>query len=138
MAKQLHSAGFVIFKETLNSVAYLLLHNVKGHWDFPKGLIEEGEEPLAAAKREAKEEADLTHLEVIEGFHEKVSYDFKEGGEEFTKHVDYFLAECSDTVLLSDEHDEAVWVSYEEALSKLKFKEAKQVLEKAQNFLLQK
>ena len=73
MAKQLHSAGFVIFKETLNSVAYLLLHNVKGHWDFPKGLIEEGEEPLAAAKREAKEAADLTHLEVIEGFHEKVS-----------------------------------------------------------------
>jgi predicted NUDIX family NTP pyrophosphohydrolase len=30
-----------------------------GHWSIPKGLIDDGEEPLAAAKREFTEELDL-------------------------------------------------------------------------------
>ena len=33
------------------------------NWDFPKGLIDPGEDPFAAAKREVEEEAALTVLE---------------------------------------------------------------------------
>ena len=32
------------------------------NWDFPKGLVEPGEDPLAAAVREANEEAGLADL----------------------------------------------------------------------------
>lgn len=32
------------------------------NWDFPKGLVEPGEEPLAAALREVTEETSLTGL----------------------------------------------------------------------------
>jgi 8-oxo-dGTP pyrophosphatase MutT (NUDIX family) len=33
------------------------------NWDFPKGLVEPGEDPLAAAKREVKEETGLSDLD---------------------------------------------------------------------------
>jgi bis(5'-nucleosidyl)-tetraphosphatase len=42
---------------------YLLLRAFR-NWDFPKGLVEPGEEPLAAALREAREETSLATLEL--------------------------------------------------------------------------
>jgi len=37
------------------------------NWDFPKGLVEEGETPLAAARREVAEETGITELRVAQG-----------------------------------------------------------------------
>jgi bis(5'-nucleosidyl)-tetraphosphatase len=39
-----------------------LVLRVYRNWDFPKGLVEPGEEPLAAALREVTEETSLTGL----------------------------------------------------------------------------
>jgi 8-oxo-dGTP pyrophosphatase MutT (NUDIX family) len=56
------SAGAVVVRETPDGARFLLLRAYR-NWDFPKGLVEAGEEPLAAALREAAEEADLRDLE---------------------------------------------------------------------------
>jgi len=40
---------------------YLLLRAFQ-YWDFPKGKVEPGEEPLEAARREVQEEAGITEL----------------------------------------------------------------------------
>ena len=34
----------------------MLLLRVYNYWDFPKGVVEPGEDPLAAARREVREE----------------------------------------------------------------------------------
>jgi len=48
----------------------------------------------------------------------------------------YFLVQVtSSTVKLSYEHAEYVWLSYDEALEKLTFKNARDVLRKAHGFL---
>ena len=48
------SAGVVVVHVTGETVQYLLLRAYK-NWDFPKGLVEPGEQPLDAAVREVKE-----------------------------------------------------------------------------------
>jgi 8-oxo-dGTP pyrophosphatase MutT (NUDIX family) len=55
------SAGVVVVRESPDGVRFLLLRAYR-NWDFPKGLVEPGEDPLAAAIREADEEAGLTDL----------------------------------------------------------------------------
>ncbi len=56
------SAGVVVVRESVVGARFLLLRAYR-NWDFPKGLVEPGEDPLAAAVREAHEEAGLTDLE---------------------------------------------------------------------------
>jgi predicted NUDIX family NTP pyrophosphohydrolase len=58
------SAGLLLFRETATGLEVLLVHpggpfwakKDDGSWSIPKGEFEEGEEPLAAAKREFEEE----------------------------------------------------------------------------------
>ena len=55
------SAGIVVVRNDGASWQCLLLRAYRD-WDFPKGLIEDGESPLAAARREAAEETSLRDL----------------------------------------------------------------------------
>ncbi len=62
-----HSAGIVVYRMINDQPEVLLAHmggpfhakKDEGHWSIPKGLVDEGEEPLAAAKREFTEELSL-------------------------------------------------------------------------------
>jgi bis(5'-nucleosidyl)-tetraphosphatase len=56
------SAGVVVERPTADGPAFLLLR-AYNHWDFPKGQVEPGETPLAAAVREVEEETGLVDLE---------------------------------------------------------------------------
>lgn len=56
------SAGVVLVRATADGWRYLLLRAFT-HWDFPKGMVEAGEEPLAAAIREVREETLIDDLE---------------------------------------------------------------------------
>ena len=60
------SAGVVVIRETHEGWLYLLLR-AYNHWDFPKGMVEPGEEPLAAAIREVREETLIEDLEFAWG-----------------------------------------------------------------------
>ena len=58
------SAGLLLFRETSGGLEVLLVHpggpfwsrKDDGAWSLPKGEFEEGEDPLAAARREFEEE----------------------------------------------------------------------------------
>ena len=60
------SAGAVVIRDSDAGTRFLLLRAFD-HWDFPKGLVEAGEEPLAAAIREVREETTVEDLEFAWG-----------------------------------------------------------------------
>jgi 8-oxo-dGTP pyrophosphatase MutT (NUDIX family) len=55
------SAGVAVVRETDDGARFLLLRAYR-NWDFPKGLVEAGEDPLAAATRETREETGIDDL----------------------------------------------------------------------------
>jgi 8-oxo-dGTP pyrophosphatase MutT (NUDIX family) len=56
------SAGIVPVRRTDGDTRFLLLRCYR-YWDFPKGEVDRGEEPLAAAQRELTEETGLRRLD---------------------------------------------------------------------------
>ena len=56
------SSGVVVLREESGEWLFLLLRAFRS-WDFPKGMVEEGEEPLAAARREVREESTIEDLD---------------------------------------------------------------------------
>ena len=111
------AAGAVVFRRGERGVRLLLLRAFK-NWDFPKGLVEAGEEQLACAKREVEEETGLSELDFPFGdeFKETLPYAGK-------KVARYYLAETEEvevTLPVSPElgrpeHHEYRWVSFDEA-----------------------
>ena len=55
------SAGVVVVRSAPRGPLILMLRAYR-NWDFPKGAVEPGEEPLAAAIRETAEESGITDL----------------------------------------------------------------------------
>jgi bis(5'-nucleosidyl)-tetraphosphatase len=60
------AAGVVIVHESNLGPRFLVLRAYR-NWDFPKGLVEPGEQPLAAACREVEEETGITDLDFAWG-----------------------------------------------------------------------
>jgi 8-oxo-dGTP pyrophosphatase MutT (NUDIX family) len=116
MAKVL-SAGVIPLRRMDGGWRVLVLRAYK-NWDFPKGRVEPGEEPLDAAKREATEETGLTQFDFLFGdiYRETLPY---AGG----KVARYYIAETSEDIvrlpishaLGRPEHHEYRWVTFDEA-----------------------
>jgi 8-oxo-dGTP pyrophosphatase MutT (NUDIX family) len=113
------SAGVVVTRRIDGERRYLLLR-CYNYWDFPKGEIEQGEDPLQAARRESKEETDLTDLRFLWGEVYTETPVYVKG-----KVARYYLAESPagevslpvSPELGTPEHHEFRWVSYEDARS---------------------
>jgi 8-oxo-dGTP pyrophosphatase MutT (NUDIX family) len=113
------SAGVVVVHVTAAAVQYLLLRAYK-NWDFPKGLVEPGEQPLDAAMREVKEETTLVNLAFEWGQEYMDTGPYNKG-----KISRYYLARSNETQvhlpinpeLGFPEHQEARWVDFETALN---------------------
>ena len=131
------SAGIVLFQNISDENQFLLLNYPQGHWDFVKGKIEKNEELYETARREAAEETGITDLQFIDGFTEYVEYDFRFKNEIVHKKVIFFLAKTdTKNIRLSDEHFDSTWLGYNDALKKITHENAKNVLIKANKFLL--
>ncbi len=111
------SSGIVVVRRHKDGWYYLLLRAYQ-HWDFPKGLVEEGETPLEAACREVIEETSLRNLSFNwgQGYMETGPY-WK------NKVARYYLAEAPtgevslpiNPDLGRPEHEEFRWVSRRDA-----------------------
>ena len=129
------SCGAVIFKVN-GDRRYLLLHYEGGHWDFVKGHVENGETEKQTVLRETEEEAGLTDLTFIEGYRNPISYYYRRAGKTVFKEVVFFLLESkSDEVRLSREHVGFDWMTYDRAYERLTYKNAKDTLRKAREYL---
>ncbi len=130
------SAGIVLFRNDLDKNEFLLLNYPQGHWDFVKGKIEQNETSHETALRETKEETGISNIEFINGFEEYVEYDFRFKKENIHKKVIFFLAKTNEkNIKLSHEHNDYLWLEYNDALKKTTFENAKNVLTKANEFL---
>ena len=135
--KEQKSAGIVLFRNASDKNEFLLLNYPQGHWDFVKGKVEEGETSHETALRETKEETGISDIEFIDGFEESVEYDFRFKKENIHKKVIFFLAKTNEkNIKLSHEHNDYLWLEYNDALKKTTFENAKNVLTKANEFLL--
>ena len=133
------SYGAVVYRKDKHANMYLLLlyeRDGKQYWDFPKGGAEAGEDAFDAMRAEVKEETGITQLDMASGFKEKTHYMFRNAGELVSKDVVFFLARTEqEKVTVSFEHKDADWYTYEEAMKIMKFKDSKDVLTKAHEFL---
>uniref|UniRef100_A0A075HNC5 Bis(5'-nucleosyl)-tetraphosphatase [asymmetrical] n=1 Tax=uncultured marine thaumarchaeote KM3_70_D05 TaxID=1456251 RepID=A0A075HNC5_9ARCH len=134
--KEQKSAGIVLFRNASNKNEFLLLNYPQGHWDFVKGKVEEGETPHETALRETKEETGISDIEFIDGFEESVEYNFRFENKDIHKKVTFFLAKTNEKkISISHEHNDFVWLEYDDALKKTTFRNAKNVLSKTNEFL---
>ena len=131
------SAGVVIFMKNEQGISYLLLNYPSGHWDFAKGRIEDGESLREAAVRETKEETGISDLVFLEEFEEKIEYHFQFEGKLIHKQVVFFLAKTkTKDVKVSQEHTNFIWLDFENAMKKITYENAKNILSKANKLLV--
>ena len=132
------SCGAVVFS-MIPDLKFLLLQYDAGHWDFVKGNVEKFESEKDTVVRELKEETSIVNAAFIDGFRERISYYYKRQGVTIFKEVVFFLMESNtNEVSLSFEHVGFDWLDYNDALSRLTFKNAKNVLQKAYVFMQKK
>jgi 8-oxo-dGTP pyrophosphatase MutT (NUDIX family) len=113
------SAGVVVVHVTERQTQYLLLRAYK-NWDFPKGLVEPGEQPMDAALREVREETTLEDLHFDWGTAFIDTGPYNRG-----KISRYYVARSDATQvrlpinpeLGVPEHHEARWMEFGQALS---------------------
>lgn len=111
-SKETTSAGGVV----INRHGEILIVNQKRtSWSFPKGHIEEGENPITAARREIHEESGITDLELVEELGSYQRYKIDERGREDKselKTIIMFLFRTNQDSLkpIDLENPEARWV----------------------------
>jgi 8-oxo-dGTP pyrophosphatase MutT (NUDIX family) len=114
------SAGVVVVRRAPTGWLFLMLRAYR-NWDFPKGMVESGEAPLDAARREVLEETSIDRLDFTWGadFKETVRY----AGNKVAR---YYIAQTEvEAVTLPinpdlgrPEHDEWQWLTYEATLAR--------------------
>ncbi|MFZ8905785.1 MAG: bis(5'-nucleosyl)-tetraphosphatase [Poseidonia sp.] len=127
------SCGVVL----VNYGAVLLLQYPQGHWDLPKGHVEENDNDRTATMlRELAEETGIADVSVLDGFEERTEYTFRHKGKRKNKEVYWYVAE-TDTmeVELSHEHRGYLWLDWDQALETITHDETRSVVRLAQQFV---
>lgn len=108
----------------------LILHKEGSHWGFPKGKINPGENALQAATRELKEETGLSIARILLEKPLTEQYQFRRKKQLIIKTVQYFPALVEGELQLQEEEiRESKWLTIDEAMQQLSFKEARHILQ---------
>lgn len=134
------SAGGVAFRPGKAVAEVAIVSVMPGErWQLPKGIVEKEESPEAAALREVREEAGIeTDLRALI---ETIEYWYvgERRGQRvrYHKFVHFFLMSYRSGDVSSHDHEvaEARWVSIDEALKMLAFKNERVVVEKAREMI---
>ena len=132
------SSGAILFSINNEStkLVFLLLHYASGHWDFPKGNIESGEDEVQAAYREIFEETGIQNVRFLKGFRKKIQYHYIRGNKSIRKEVIFYIARTNTKeIMLSNEHVGYAWKDYNQALNQLTYKSAKNLLTEVKMYL---
>lgn len=128
------SAGGVVFRRPGNEpLRYLLIRDSYGHWGLPKGHVEGRETAEQAAIRETVEETGLQDLR-SHGPIATIDWYFRLRGKLIHKFCHFFLLEspAGDPVPQLDEGiTECRWYPFEEAVRRLDYANAREVLQRA-------
>jgi len=111
------SCGAVLLRSTEAGWLVLMLRAYR-NWDFPKGLREQGESPLQAARREVAEETGIRDVDLAWGDRYLESGPYSRG-----KVARYYLMETTtervtmgvSPLLGRPEHHEYRWVTFDQA-----------------------
>ncbi len=133
-----HSYGIIpIFKDG-NDYQVLLTRSKKyGHWGFPKGHQEEGEDPVATARREFVEETGIEDVTIVRDLMLTDSWEFKRDGRRQTKRVAYWpgFVRQPQAVPVNNEVAAYAWLSLERAAAKLSFDSQRRILDQVKEYL---
>ena len=116
------SCGCII----INEGKILLVQHNAGHWDFPKGHMEENETEVQTAIREVKEE---TNIDVIVQENKRYVNEYYTEKGSF-KQVIFFMASCEkiETKRQEEEIQNIEWLPIKEALNKITHSNSRKIL----------
>jgi 8-oxo-dGTP pyrophosphatase MutT (NUDIX family) len=142
--KRARSAGGVVFRRgpSADGLAadgdprILLLQHETGKWMLPKGTIERGETPDRVALREVAEETGLHNVRIVADLGEEhYMFFWKAEDTYYDKTVHYYLMEFLGGEEPHPQREEGFvrceWVTIPEAVDRIKYKETRQVVQRA-------
>jgi 8-oxo-dGTP pyrophosphatase MutT (NUDIX family) len=127
------SSGGIVFRRDGERTLYLLIRDSYRNWGFPKGHVEQGEAPDAAALREVGEETGLSELELRAPI-ETIDWEFRFRGRRIHKTCHFFLIETPShrtEPLLAEGITACRWASFEQAERLIAYDNARAVLRQA-------
>jgi 8-oxo-dGTP pyrophosphatase MutT (NUDIX family) len=133
------SAGGIVYRLDKGEPRYLLIRDSYRNWGFPKGHLEGGEQPEAAALREVGEETGLQDL-AIRRFIDTIEWDFRFRGAPVHKVCHFFLIEAGRS-RTSPQRTEGItacrWSTFSEAERMVAYRNAREVLRRAHDMILE-
>jgi 8-oxo-dGTP pyrophosphatase MutT (NUDIX family) len=142
-ARQETSAGGVVFRMAPAGDGagprplFLLIRDSYRNWGFPKGHVEQGEQPEAAALREVTEETGLRGIS-LRGPVETIDWYFRFRGRLIHKVCHFFLME-TDQAETSPQRAEGItacrWAPFDEACAVISYANAREVLRRANEMI---
>ncbi|MEG1778789.1 MAG: NUDIX domain-containing protein [Oscillospiraceae bacterium] len=132
--KREKSCGAVVYRKVNDKYKLLLVkHKFSGHWCFPKGHVEQGEEEVQTALREVLEETGI-NIDLRDGFRQAVEYYPKPN---VRKQVVYFLGEAQNInyTMQEEEISEITWADLEKAYYMVTFRNDKNLIREAKKYL---
>jgi ADP-ribose pyrophosphatase YjhB (NUDIX family) len=132
------SAGGIVYRLDNGEPRYLLIRDSYKNWGFPKGHLEGGEQPEAAAVREVGEETGVKDL-AMRGLIGTIEWHFRFRGDLIHKVCHFFLME-SGRSRTAPQRTEGItacrWTTYRDAERMVSYRNARAVLRRAHQMIL--
>jgi len=132
------SAGGIVYRMQDGEALFLLIRDSYRNWGFPKGHLEDGEQPQDAAVREVQEETGLGELRV-DGAIETIDWFFRFRGKLVHKVCHFYLMRTRHA-RTSPQRDEGItacrWARFEDATRLISYANARAVLLRAHDMVI--
>ena len=127
-----------MFRRVGAETFFLVIRDSYQNWGFPKGHLEEGEQPDSAAMREVTEETGLRGL-TLRSVIETIDWHFRFRGRLIHKVCHFFLIETVETETKPQKAEGITackWATYDEAATLISYANARVVLDRARSLLV--